>query len=138
MNCLEVGDQIAAIDGRSAIQMTVEDICDLLLRISKERDEEEDNLIELTVLRYTGELHPMDNEIPAKITTTTRTAPNEIENSPNGNEHNIQEDLINSSSDASTEAAHNCTGNDAKKKRFQQWFKKRPKRKTSQSLVPEN
>jgi len=137
VNCLEVGDQIAAIDGRSAIQMTVQDICDLLLRISNEQDDDQDdNLIELTILRYTGELHPIENEIevPSKITTTTTTAPNQ-NSSPKGKENMQQRDSP--SSNGSTEVAHICTQRDDKKKRFNKWLK-RTKRKTSRPLILEN
>lgn len=50
---VEVGDQLAAINGISAIQLRVDQICTL---ITEAPDPEN---IELTFLRYTGQLHPV-------------------------------------------------------------------------------
>lgn len=50
---VEVGDQLAAINGVSAIQLRVDQICTL---ITEAPDPEN---IELTFLRYTGQLHPV-------------------------------------------------------------------------------
>eukprot|EP00548_Thalassiothrix_antarctica_P015552 CAMPEP_0194168700 /NCGR_PEP_ID=MMETSP0154-20130528/3563_1 /TAXON_ID=1049557 /ORGANISM="Thalassiothrix antarctica, Strain L6-D1" /LENGTH=844 /DNA_ID=CAMNT_0038879887 /DNA_START=657 /DNA_END=3191 /DNA_ORIENTATION=+ len=47
-----VGDQLAAIDGHSAIRMKVDDICCLIA------EAENIQSIELTLLRYTGPLYP--------------------------------------------------------------------------------
>jgi len=47
-----VGDQLAAIDGKSAIRMKVHDICCLIAEAKNIQS------IELTLLRYTGPLHP--------------------------------------------------------------------------------
>jgi hypothetical protein len=49
---VEVGDQLAAINGMSAIQLRVDQICTL---ITEAPDPEN---IELTFLRYSGQLHP--------------------------------------------------------------------------------
>ena len=53
-----VGDQLAAIDGRNAIEMKVEDICALI-----SREENTPQSIELTFLRYTGPLSSLDGLI---------------------------------------------------------------------------
>lgn len=49
---MEVGDQLAAINGISAIKLRVDQICTLITEAP-----DPDN-IELTFLRYTGQLHP--------------------------------------------------------------------------------
>jgi len=50
---VEVGDQLAAINGISAIKLRVDQICTLITEAPNA-----DN-IELTFLRYTGQLHPL-------------------------------------------------------------------------------
>ena len=50
---MEVGDQLAAINGSSAIKLRVDQICTLITEAP-----DPDN-IELTFLRYTGQLHPV-------------------------------------------------------------------------------
>jgi len=50
---VKVGDQLAAVDGRSAIKMTVDDICSLIATAENMQS------IELTLLRYVG---PLRNE----------------------------------------------------------------------------
>lgn len=47
---VRVGDQLAAVDGRSAIKMTVDDICSLIATAENMQS------IELTLLRYVGPL----------------------------------------------------------------------------------
>jgi hypothetical protein len=49
-NALAVGDQLAAVDGRSAIEMGVDDICRLI------SEAENTQSIELTFVRYVGQL----------------------------------------------------------------------------------
>jgi hypothetical protein len=51
---VKIGDQLAAIDGRSSIKMKVDDICALI------SEAENTQSIELTFLRYAGPLHPVD------------------------------------------------------------------------------
>jgi hypothetical protein len=53
---VEVGDQLAAINGGSAIKLRVDQICTLITEAPNP-----DN-IELTFLRYTGQLHPVVTE----------------------------------------------------------------------------
>lgn len=53
---VEVGDQLAAINGISAIKLRVDQICTLITEAPNP-----DN-IELTFLRYTGQLHPVGAE----------------------------------------------------------------------------
>jgi hypothetical protein len=48
---VEIGDQLAAVNGNSTIKLTVDEVCDM---ISSFKDSEE---IELTFLRYVGPLH---------------------------------------------------------------------------------
>ena len=52
-----VGDQLAAIDGRNAIEMKVDAICALISRAENTQS------IELTFLRYTGPLSSLDGRI---------------------------------------------------------------------------
>jgi hypothetical protein len=50
---VEVGDQLAAVNGISAIMLRVDQICTLITEAPNPKN------IELTFLRYTGELHPL-------------------------------------------------------------------------------
>lgn len=50
---VEVGDQLAAINGISAIKLKVDQICTLITEAPNPKE------IELTFIRYTGELHPL-------------------------------------------------------------------------------
>ena len=50
---VEVGDQLAAINGTSAIKLRVDQICTLITEAPDPSN------IELTFLRYTGQLHPL-------------------------------------------------------------------------------
>lgn len=54
---VEVGDQLAAINGISAIKLRVDQICTLITEAPNPDD------IELTFLRYTGQLHPLVTDI---------------------------------------------------------------------------
>jgi hypothetical protein len=55
-NALAVGDQLAAVDGRSAIEMGVDDICRLI------SEAENTQSIELTFVRYIGPLIAQDDQ----------------------------------------------------------------------------
>lgn len=50
---VEVGDQLAAVNGISAIKLRVDQICTLITEAPNPKS------IELTFLRYIGELHPL-------------------------------------------------------------------------------
>ena len=50
---VEIGDQLAEVDGTSTIRMDVDDICSLFAAAADPTE------IELTFLRYVGPFHPM-------------------------------------------------------------------------------
>jgi hypothetical protein len=54
---VEPGDQLAAIDGRSAIGMKVDDICDAISEAASRAKQ-----IELTFLRYVGPFQPLPSD----------------------------------------------------------------------------
>lgn len=56
-DAIRAGDQLAAVDGRSAIAMKVDDICSLI------SEAENTQSIELTFLRYVGPVGPHPDDI---------------------------------------------------------------------------
>ena len=75
---LQVGDQLAAINGVTAMHKNVADICKILAKASDQ------SLIELTFIRYIGPLRPASNEqqgyevIDTKLSKSGRFSPIEM------------------------------------------------------------
>ena len=63
---IEVGDQLAAVNGQSTINMTVDAVCEAI-SAAPEPDE-----IELTFLRYVGELQTLKNPAGYEITDVSQ------------------------------------------------------------------
>ena len=53
---MELGDQLAAIDGVTAMRKNVSEVCKMLANTT------DPNIIELTLVRYVGAIHPASNE----------------------------------------------------------------------------
>lgn len=84
---IKIGDQLAAVDGRSAINMKVDDICTLI------SGAENTQSIELTFMRYVGPMHPLGGGGGA---------------SEDGNEVSNSEDQAERRTDANTRGRRNA------------------------------
>jgi hypothetical protein len=65
------GDQLAAVDGRNAIEVTVDDVCALI------SEAENTQSLELTFVRYGGPLSSRDSHVDRQIGTSNPDVNNE-------------------------------------------------------------
>ena len=70
-NAIHKGDQLAAVDGRNAIEVTVDDVCALI------SEAENTQSLELTFVRYGGPLSGRDAHVDRQIETSNQDVNNE-------------------------------------------------------------